>query len=256
MDYAICVGVSRYRFPNALRGPVDDAKDVSAALVSRCAFDLREIRLLCDERATAAAIRSSLREVVALLGPGDRFLFWFSGHGARLVDGDVGVDVLCPIDFDFTLQRSVTAYELHDLLARIPPGVDAAWGSDACHDGDLDRDARRPGVPKLFRRDLAFEPSPSKVHGMRDAAAGTGVALVTASRGDETAADAFVDGRYKGAFTHSFLAELRGPGGEDVAFEDLVARTRRALASSGFVQAPQVAGAADALARPFLRPPR
>jgi len=84
MDKALLVGINKY--PGApLKGCINDVMD-AAKLISGPAFkfDSKNIRLLTDARATTAAIRERLQWLVTGLKPGDRILFWYSGHGAQV----------------------------------------------------------------------------------------------------------------------------------------------------------------------------
>jgi uncharacterized caspase-like protein len=99
MDYALLVGINAYPFPNKLNGCVNDVTDISAALTTLLNFDSHNISTILDKAATAANIKAALSAVINKLHDGDRFLFWYSGHGAQLRQGDVATDVICPVDF-------------------------------------------------------------------------------------------------------------------------------------------------------------
>jgi hypothetical protein len=62
--------------------------------------------------------------------------------------------------------------------------------------------------------------------------------LLAACRRDQTAADAFVDGDYHGAFTHTLSGLLR----PEVSRQDLLRRVREELRKQGFEQEPQLEG--------------
>ena len=196
MDRAVFVGINAYPYPNALHGCLNDINDVGAAVETVCHFDSAGIVVLTDDKATADAIMATLQNVVALLKAGDRFLFWYSGHGAQLTDGDAATDVICPVDFNFTQATSVSVQDFHDIFSRIPSGVIAMWGSDSCHSGDLERDLYRHGVPKMFRRDVSHRGSsaPTKVRTFRDVAAALpNIALISGCRSDQSASTAWRD---------------------------------------------------------------
>jgi len=256
MDRAVFVGINAYPYPNALHGCLNDINDVGAAVVTVCHFDSTGIVVLQDDKATADAIKATLQKVVAQLKADDRFLFWYSGHGAQLVDGDAATDVLCPVDFDFTQATSVSVQDLHDIFSRIPSGVNAVWGSDSCHSGDLERDFYRHGVPKMFRRAASHRgiAAPTKVRTFRDVATTLpNVALISGCRSDQTSADAFIEGRYNGAMTYFLLQTLRAQDGPNVPLTTLVPRVQSALKTAGYDQVPQLSGPPSETRMTFLQ---
>ncbi len=151
MNCAVLVGINQYPYPNALNGCLNDVSLIEAEIENALGFPRSGIQKLLDTSATANAIRNTLREAVSQLHEGDKFLFWYSGHGAQLVDGDIATDVICPVDFEFTPETSVTVSDFHAIFAGIPAGVIAVWGSDSCHSGDLLKDRYNKGVPKQYR---------------------------------------------------------------------------------------------------------
>ena len=256
MDQALLVGINNYPYPNALNGCIDDINDIEAELVNALGFTSPNIVKLLDATATADNIRSELKNSVSKLHDGGRFLFWYSGHGAQLVDGDPSTDVICPVDFNFTSETSVTVDDFHNAFSQIPVVVEALWGSDSCHSGDLERDFYRKGVPKRFRRDPGIPHvavKSMKFRGFRAiSAALPNIALISGCRSDQTSADANIDGRYNGAFTYYFVQALRSPGGLTTTLSDLVPQVQAALKTNGYEQIPQLSGPPAIVSRPFL----
>ncbi|HEY6873210.1 MAG TPA: caspase family protein [Geobacteraceae bacterium] len=256
MDRALLVGINRYPYPNALNGCVNDINDIEAELLNALGFAPENIVTLLDADATADAIRSALKDAVSKLTKGDRFLFWYSGHGAQLVDGDVATDVICPVNFDFTPETSVTVSDFHNVFSQIPTSVTADWGSDSCHSGDLERDFYRKGVPKVFRRNPAtvhVATAPTKFARFKDVSATLpNIALISGCRSDQTSADAFIDGRYNGAFSYYFIQTLRSPAGLKTSLTELVPEVQAALHNAGYDQIPQLSGPPSQVDRAFL----
>jgi len=257
MDQALLVGINLYPYPNELRGCIDDINDIEAELVNAVGYTPANIVKCLDTNATADNIRSALNDSVSKLGGGDRFLFWYSGHGAQLVDGDPSTDVICPVDFNFTPATSVTVDDFHNVFSRIPADVEAVWGSDSCHSGDLEKDFYRKGVPKRFRRDPKTPQvtvKPSKFRGFKEiSAALPNIALISGCRSDQTSADAYINGRYNGAFTYYFIQILRSPNGLKTPLSDLVPKVQAALQAADYEQIPQLSGTPSIVGRPFLQ---
>jgi hypothetical protein len=92
--WAMVVGVSNYRHLKPLNYPDDDAYRIMAFLQSPQGGAIQDgkINVLIDEAATHASIIFSLHEMVRQIGPNDKLIFYFSGHGFE--------DAFAPIDFD------------------------------------------------------------------------------------------------------------------------------------------------------------
>lgn len=256
-DYAVLVGINRYPYPNSLRGCVNDVHDVRAELIHGHAFRARDITALCDGHATAQAIKLELATTVGKLKAGDRFLFWYSGHGAQMVDGNAGTDVICPVDFDWYKPEShIGVKDFHTIFAGVPSGVVGVWGSDSCHSGDLDRGFCRLGAPRGWDHDFSrdtVKPASADVEFetfKSIAAALPNLAFMSGCRSDQTSADAFIEGKYNGAFTASLLRALREAPGSTI--KEAVLLTRAVLTNSHYDQIPQVWGPDAEINRQFM----
>ncbi len=144
---ALLIGIDAYS-DAPLEGCVNDAFLVSSVL-QECGFEAEDIRLLLDERATAEAIRERIDWLLADALPGDVRVLGFSGHGACLptynaaevVDGKD--ECLCPVDFDFSMERSITDDWLVTRYCDLPADVSFTMVLDCCHSGGLDREPGR-----------------------------------------------------------------------------------------------------------------
>ena len=249
VDQAVLVGIDAYAAPNALRGCLNDIANVQRELERTRGFGMANISLLRDAEASAEAIRTALASAVRQLRPNDRFVFWFSGHGSQLVHGDAATDVICPHDFAFTPETSVTVDDFHAIFDQIPPGVDAVWGSDSCHSGDLDHaNGRRT---RRFSGAHASAPAARRrtFHDVTDGLAP--IALIAACRSDQLSAEMSADGQDCGVFTHYFLLALDRFATSPL--EQLVHHLDSTLQAEKFEQAPQLSGPRPQLARAFLQ---
>jgi hypothetical protein len=261
MDTALLIGINNYPYPNKLHGCVNDIRDIAAELIGKFKFAQANISQMADADATAVNIRSALEKSVGKLEAGDRFLFWYSGHGSQLVAGNVATDVICPVDFNFTAATSVTVDDFHAVFSKIPRGVAAAWGSDSCHSGDLERSFHGLGVPRMFRPPPSQEASQQlalrakTVRRFRDISAELpNIALLAGCQSNQTSADADIDGRYNGAFTYYFLKQLATPGALAQALQKLIPLVQAALTKAGYSQTPQLSGPPGLAAKAFLAP--
>ena len=254
---ALLVGINAY--PNSpLNGCVNDTTSMAELLPSPTYnFKSENIRLLVDTRATTAAILDHLNWLVQV-EPGATILFQYSGHGAQVpTRNDAGevddlLEVICPVDFDWSPGRMITDKQFVEIFKKIPAGVTFNWLSDSCHSGDLDRTIppsgtkfRRFPVPAdiLWRQRIAvqkklersFKKSKAMVGGMLD------VGFMSGCQSDQTSADAYIDGRPCGAFTYYFMKAVKE--NPKMKLDDLGDLVAKYLRNGGYSQRPSVEGA-------------
>src|SRR5262249_1123066 len=111
---ALLVGINEYpKEQDRLSGCVNDVFLMSSVL-QESGFDAEDIRVVLDERATAAAIRERLEWLLDGASAGDQRVFFYSGHGAQLpgynTQGQVNhVDAcLVPVDFAWSRETAIT----------------------------------------------------------------------------------------------------------------------------------------------------
>ena len=181
---------------------------------------------------------------------GDQLLFHYSGHGAQLpsightFEQDGLDEIICPYDFsdaDAT-QTAITDKEFAKIFATIPKGVHFVWISDSCHSEDLSR--KQHFTPETrFRRfnhkpqqvvsapaaSLISEPIP--LHG----------ALLSGCASHQLSADAYINNRFNGAFTHYLIKNL-SEYGQDASMQDIVKYVNIDLMDNDYDQNPQSEG--------------
>ena len=77
--------------------------------------------------------------------------------------------------------------------------------------------------------------------------------LITGCRADQTSADAFLEGDYQGALTHSLVTTLRHASGQ-LTYRELHQQVLQRLLSGGFNQTPQLEGRPVHFDAQFLTP--
>lgn len=274
---AFLCGINRYEIPGAdLRGCVNDVENMSDVLIDLYGFDQADITVVTDLRATKAKIQCGLEDLVAGAEAGDVLYFHFSGHGSNVPDQDGDEadnrdEIFCPTDLDW--RDPLRDDWVRRLLDRLDEGVNLTFVSDCCHSGSITRAIQPPDADKLERylpcpRDLFAAESSRTLRGetrggrraRESAAAATDVkevdlteVLITGCRADQTSADAYLDGDYHGALTHSLASALRDANG-DISYRDLHRQALARLAAGNFSQTPQLEGKAAHFDRPFLSP--
>jgi hypothetical protein len=269
---ALLVGLNAYPDPaNTLRGCVNDVVQMSSLLQEGFGFDnIRQIRLLTDQRATTAAIKDRLRWLLDGASAGDVLVFHYSGHGAQVRDRhgdelDDGLDeIICPYDLDW--DEPFTDDDLQDCLSGLASGVNLTVVLDCCHSGTGLREivgdrpfaARsrclappadiqhrvNPVIEDLGpgqRYTMAQARTELRLRRFGQRAAEAGATLLAACRSDQTSADAWIEGDFHGAFTY-FLCAAATQARFHVSYGDLVAHARSLLKANRFDQVPQLEG--------------
>jgi hypothetical protein len=150
-DKALIVGVGEYQLENAslpgISVDIESMRGVAAAM----GFAPENITVLQDREATLSRIRMAFQlELSRGVGPEDRVLFYFSGHGTQVPDisgdeADAVDEALMPYDTlqaerDGKMELSNVLLDdaLETMLARIPAG-EIIVIVDACHSGTVTR---------------------------------------------------------------------------------------------------------------------
>lgn len=253
--YALCVGINSYGGPD-LKGCVADANDWTALLRGQG----YEVAQVLDSDATKSTVVSYLRGMVDAARFGDRIVATYSGHGSWMPDAD-GDEAdrrdECLVLHDFRTGGLLTDDELNAIFAARRFGVRVVVISDSCHSGTLHRaygptvaaEARPRFLPPVeFMTDeeiqratlagLTLKPA-------RNAPPRPTTALLSGCADPEFSYDAFIDGRYRGAFTARAL-EVYRPGISLAAWHKAITTPRddndeRALPSAEYPQSPQIA---------------
>jgi hypothetical protein len=280
---ALLVGLNHYPDPaNNLKGCINDVLQTSKMLQQACAFDdVRQIRLLTDERATTRAIVQRLKWLVEGSQPGDVLVFHFSGHGSQVRDrhGDElndGLDeIICPYDLDW--DHPFTDDDMHEIVKNIAAGANLTVVLDCCHSGTGLREIAWERAPIRAR---SLVPPPDILHrthpriedrgdnrrltmtetrrelalrrfGMK--AAERGAILIAGCGANQVSADAWIDGDYHGAFTY-FLWKSAAEARFALSYADLIRRARHELKTAGYEQVPQLEGPPASLSHRVFTP--
>jgi metacaspase-1 len=258
---ALCVGINNFKnFPDAaLKGCVNDAKDMSAVLIKYFGFAKKDITVLTDRNATKKNILQRLKEMVqgARKGSYNYLIFSLSSHGTQIPDvsgdeADQADEAFCPHDLAQKKDRwdpnyIITDDELHDLFMQIPENVLLEVYLDTCHSG-----TGLKAIDLLLTRQPRYLPPPSlkafkqvqfsKIRTLRSKLLDTDQPnhiLWAACRDNQTSADALIDGDWHGAFTYYLCRELQASQG-NIVRRDLVVRIKDQLAENEYTQVPQL----------------
>lgn len=256
---ALCIGINDYPGTGSdLSGCVNDARDWKAALQKQ-GF---AVELLLNRKATGAAIRKGMKNLVAAGKRGDCLVVQFSGHGSFVLDEDGdepdGTDeCLCP--WDVRRRGPITDDELFDLFSDRKWGVRIVMIADCCHSGTVARFApiltpptvRGRGAPRRTVRFLPPGAYLSKraenkfgVRRPRRQASPPGryaSLLLSGCQDTEYSYDAYFRGRPNGAFTFVALQALKKLK-KNATYRDWYKAIRKLLPSQQYPQTPNIYG--------------
>ncbi len=283
---ALLVGINEYQSVTPLRGCRNDVRNIWELLRYQLGFRNEDIRVLLDDRATRRAILDRLTWMVDSAGNGDVLVFHFSGHGTRIRDRDGDElrdqmdELICPWDMNWD-GTYIVDDDLESIFGRLPDGANLEVFLDCCHSGwdtplgDFATrfagqtpvapagDASPALIPRFLEppediqyRWMGEEDRLGSPRGFTSENRSTARHIIwAASRPDQLAADAMIDGRYQGVFTYHYCLNMRQTGG-NILRSELLERIRAMLRSKNYSQIPEIAvGDPAALTRRSLQFP-
>lgn len=133
-----------------LDGPIED-KRLMTAVVKKLGFQTHQISYLEDQAATAQAIRQAFTDLSNKVGPTDKALIYYSGHGVRVADdnGDETDDTCDEALFSSDLEP-IRDDEINVFLDKLQ-AQEVLLLVDSCFSGTIYRGAEASGKPKFIR---------------------------------------------------------------------------------------------------------
>jgi metacaspase-1 len=264
---ALIVGINYTGTGNALKGCLNDAKNMQALLESR---GFTEIKPVLEKEATTAGIKAGLEWLVADTQPGDVIVFHYSGHGSQLpssVEEDKWEEIICPVDLNWT-DKVITDNTLREIFDKVPNGVNTTLVLDCCHSGTmLDQNQTMGGTKEIApalkkEKGSRYLKPPAKI--AKQVAKGKLVdwetskdvnataLLIAGCHASQTSADAVIDGVPQGAATSSLLKAVAADSA--ISYRSLVTNMQGYMVQKGFKQIPQLDGAESLYDQIFLEP--
>ena len=262
--WALLVGINDYVNPEIrdLRGCERDVSLMAEAL-KRFGFTTEDMKILLSRNATRHAILSAFEEwLIKKPKPGDVVVFYFSGHGSRVVDesgdeSDGWDEILCPVDLTPTANREryqnpILDDELGKLIHQIPTD-NVTVILDSCHSGTATKSLVDAGltIPKMISRDLLLKRRgpPNRLSKQRESISiemqNANHVLISGSAAEEVSLDAMwpsTDGKsfFAGVLTKNLVEALRGAT-EETRYVDLMEEVSKAVRQRS-PQTPQFEG--------------
>lgn len=249
----LAVGINKY--PNApLNGCVNDAKDWAAFFEARG----YKTTMLFDGTASKATIMDLLRAGVSRLKYRDTFVFQFSGHGSWVPDfsgdePDGRDEVLCA--YDYENDGLIYDDEIYEVASPRAFGSKVIILSDSCHSGSIHRllPQRVVSTPlvegQIGRERIRYMPPINFLTGndlqraheaymmpVRRNVPRRGTVLISGCADNEYSYDAWINGRYNGAFSHHAIRSHEAHFNMKQWHEAI----RRRLPTASYPQTPQL----------------
>jgi uncharacterized caspase-like protein/tetratricopeptide (TPR) repeat protein len=206
--WAVVVGVSSYQNLKAdeqLKFAHRDAEEMAAFLRSPegGGFPSSQIKLLLNENATVAAIRTALGSWLARSAEADDVVYiFFAGHG--VVENNDGYLLAHDSDPQNLYATAISVAELNRIVSERVRSREQVLIVDACHSGKLGLVSRGTGGEALISRYLDEVDK-----------SGEGSFRLLASRENERSYEDSRWGGGHGVFTHFLLEGLRGKADAD-----------------------------------------
>jgi metacaspase-1 len=257
---ALCVGINNFKnYPQfALRGCVNDTKDMSNIINKGLGFDKSDITILTDEQATKKNIINSLESMIKDAQTEKlKYIVWtLSSHGSQgsdtSGDEDDHLDELF-VTYDITSKGEewdentvISDDECANLFSKLPENVLLEVFFDTCHSGtglkaaDLAPDRKPRFIPGATIEAIE-KANGRRIHKLREALLEKGVknhVLWAACSDAQTSADANIEGGWHGAFTYYFnkasLNSMKQTRGE------ILRNVLKGLDSGKYGQTPQL----------------
>jgi hypothetical protein len=249
---ALLVGINDYPLPgNDLRGCINDIEDMRHFIAHQNkVYALENIRTITDNKATKKGILEQLDWLLEDITAGDQILFQYSGHGAQqtthhpTIEKDGLDEIICPYDFNDTPTTAISDKEFAQRFAKIPKDVHFVWISDSCHAADLSRDpsVNNDAAAIRFRNFKNVQASLPKLQKSEVKAPLLQGALLSGCASHQLSADAYINNRFNGAFTHYLIKNL-GLYGHNTSIQNIIQYVNQDLAENGYDQNPKIEGA-------------
>ena len=266
MKRALIVGINYVGTGHELHGCINDAHNMEALL--RDQYKFNEIKLILEQDATTAGIKSGMNWLTTYAVPGDVLVMHYSGHGSQLpsrTEADGYEEIICPVDLNW-FDKIITDADLKACFTQVTNGVNVTVILDCCHSGTgLNQDgsyvtaAAKESSP-LETTESRFLPPPlglvsSRTHVVNWNAArdiNSSALLIAGCRADQTSADAFINNVPQGAATWALISAVKAHS--TISYRSLVDTMTMYMISGQFEQRPELDGSSNLYDIAFLEP--
>ncbi len=225
--YALLIGINYIGTPNELRGCINDVENMKNDLIQNHGYLQENITVMTDN----TEIKPTKYNILTILNSFthqedmEQFFFHYSGHGSYTGDAsgdekDGRDECLCPIDDTYILDD-----ELKVIFDKFVSPVFCLF--DCCHSGTA--------------IDLQFQYAfmKHKWISMGKTTRNNNIVMVSGCEDKQTSADAYIDGKFQGAMTYSYLQAMQRYSNRPTLLQ-LVLGMRNILRGGNYRQMPQL----------------
>jgi metacaspase-1 len=234
--YAVIIGINYKNTTIELSGCMNDANSIKTFLLEKCNYTNNNVRMLSENSIlpTRENIISELNNLVQKAIDENLTELWFSysGHGSNIVsttESDNKDEVLVPLDYP-TTNNVVTDNELHEIFSRLPSTCNLFSLIDACNSGTV-LDLKY--VCRLNNDDITFEDHSSS----QSTAISANIIKISGSRDEQTSAEDYINGQYRGVLTTYFL-ECANELSYNCSSEQLIKQLTNKVSELNYTQIP------------------
>ncbi len=197
---ALLIGINYRGTSNELNGCINDVNDMSLLLQSRYEFNKNNIEIVTDDtpkKPTKQNIITSLTSLLSGSKAGDTLVFMYSGHGINSRDRNRdewdGMDeLICPLDMNL-----ISDDEMSNIIRTyLKKDVNLFTFFDCCNSGTI-LDLRYQYLDTMRTRQTMTNTNYSELNG--------NLVCISGCQDNQTSADSFINGRFNGALTWSFI---------------------------------------------------
>jgi len=241
--FAVLIGINYTGTSSQLNGCINDALNLKTLLIDKLGFLPENIIVMTDDSAdpnlipTNQNIKSIFNTMIQKSSEGYTELWLsYSGHGSYVFDDsgdedDYYDEVLCPIDYD-TNGMIDDDYIYDNFICALPEGVRLFGLLDCCHSGTMF------DLPYIYLTSLT-ENKPVHAPNTSKKVCKAKVVSISGCKDSQTSADAFINSKYAGAMTWSFLKTVSETN-YTVRLTELVEKMRQSLVGK-YTQVPMLA---------------
>ena len=228
---ALLIGINYIGTNSELNGCINDINGISDLLTTKYAF--KSITKITDEtvkKPTREVILESFTQFLSSGNEGDILFFSYSGHGSYTLDRNndekTGNDEMI-ISSDL---KGIIDDELKTLIqSNLKKNVTLFALFDSCFSGTV-LDLKYQYFDSLANDASTVNNNDTETVG--------NVIMISGCSDNQTSADAYVDKKYQGAMTWSFISAISDP--TTLSWKDLLIKMRTQLKQSDFTQLPQL----------------
>jgi hypothetical protein len=219
-NYALIIGINRYKNFDRLQTAVNDATGIGDILKSDYGF---QTELILDEKATRQNIMKRLNALKGKLNPEDQLLIYYAGHG--YLDKETETSYWLPVDAERSDPTNwIEAKSVSDQLKRTR-AMQVLVVADSCYAGTISRsidpDLAGRGSRESYLQKLKSKPS----------------RVLIASGGNEPVDDS--GGRGHSVFADVFIRSLKNPIDQQFTAEELLIRQIKESVAGRAEQTPE-----------------